>query len=251
MNDNAHSSLQSAEQTGDRYQAQKAMLLMLESVFAPGSTLTQACRGSVIISLDLEYSMSPNVIDQVGIAVLDTAELSRLTTDDQALVAIRSRLLLLRRQHLPRNTCTRQYLFGIPEPAVDQSLKDLLMPILAPSDGAGRPRNVVLLGHGIDSDILAIQRCCDFDIRSVPSIQAIVDTSWMPALLFGLRHGQMSLKKTCQMLGIKARQLHNAGNDALYTLKALLVLFQHYKRDKLMHEVNDNASSVTEGPQVL
>lgn len=39
-----------------------------------------------------------------------------------------------------------------------------------------------------------------------------------------------------QSLGLTKRSLHNAGNDALYTLKALLMLFHKYKIDSSVYE---------------
>ncbi|KAF5363340.1 hypothetical protein D9756_000462 [Leucocoprinus leucothites] len=51
----------------------------------------------------------------------------------------------------------------------------------------------------------------------------VVDTSDLFGALSGLAHGQRKgLEKTCRMLGIDTKFLHNAGNDANYTLEAMI-----------------------------
>ncbi|KAF9446955.1 hypothetical protein P691DRAFT_803252 [Macrolepiota fuliginosa MF-IS2] len=55
----------------------------------------------------------------------------------------------------------------------------------------------------------------------------VVDTSDLFGALIGLSTGQRrSLEKTCRMLQIDTSFLHNAGNDAYYTLEAMIQMAQ-------------------------
>ncbi|KXN89673.1 hypothetical protein AN958_05540 [Leucoagaricus sp. SymC.cos] len=55
----------------------------------------------------------------------------------------------------------------------------------------------------------------------------VVDTSDLFGALIGSGHGQRrSLERTCKMLGIRTEFLHNAGNDAYYTLEAMIQMAQ-------------------------
>ncbi|KAL9712881.1 hypothetical protein Ac2012v2_004121 [Leucoagaricus gongylophorus] len=53
----------------------------------------------------------------------------------------------------------------------------------------------------------------------------VVDTSDLYGALSGKEQGR-SLEKTCRMLGIDTTFLHNAGNDAYYTLEAMIQMAQ-------------------------
>ena len=91
-------------------------LHLLEQSLNPISPQLRSLRDPVIVSIDLEFSSK--FISQVGIATLDTRILRRLDVEDDTALAnaIASRLFLLTKTYIPRNTYTRQYIFGDPEP---------------------------------------------------------------------------------------------------------------------------------------
>ena len=79
-------------------------------------------------------------------------------------------------------------------------------------------RPLILVGHDIQNDIQAVERT-GFTINHYAPVDAILDTQDIARELFG---GTKTLGDLCQHLRIKAKNLHNSGNDATYTLLALL-----------------------------
>lgn len=80
----------------------------------------------------------------------------------------------------------------------------------------GTSRNIVLVGHGLKNEV-AFLKNLHFDLMSAPNVVAIVDTQSI-----GPTKSQLGLKKLCQAVGMEPQSLHNAGNDAAYTLRALI-----------------------------
>ncbi|KAK5678398.1 hypothetical protein LTR17_027648 [Elasticomyces elasticus] len=76
-------------------------------------------------------------------------------------------------------------------------------------------RNVVLVGHGLANDESYV-RALGFDIRGVSNIIGYADTQRLAGV------NMIALTKVLYGLGIHAVNLHNAGNDAAYTLQALM-----------------------------
>ncbi|KAG8631177.1 hypothetical protein KVT40_000317 [Elsinoe batatas] len=81
----------------------------------------------------------------------------------------------------------------------------------------GEPkRNIILLGHDTDNDI-AYLRQVGYDIRNLTNIVHIADTCTLYSALTGNRN-KTRLGKILVELDIEPWHLHNAGNDAWYTL---------------------------------
>ncbi|KAF2223844.1 hypothetical protein BDZ85DRAFT_115098 [Elsinoe ampelina] len=81
----------------------------------------------------------------------------------------------------------------------------------------GEPkRNIILLGHDTDNDI-AYLRQVGYDIRNLTNIVHIADTCTLYSALTGNRN-KTRLGKILGELDIEPWHLHNAGNDAWYTL---------------------------------
>lgn len=78
-------------------------------------------------------------------------------------------------------------------------------------------RKIVLVGHGLKNEV-AFLKNLTFDLYSAPNLVAIVDTQSI-----GFSKNQLGLKKLCQAVGIEPQSLHNAGNDAAYTLRAMIL----------------------------
>ena len=94
-------------------------------------------------------------------------------------------------------------------------------------------RNIFLVGHNIDSDIRFLHDSLFFDIRSIHSINAIIDTDDLGRSVFNMPKRSLTLKRTMSNLGMKARQCHNRGNDAVYSLKAMLGLFCNWQENAI------------------
>jgi hypothetical protein len=87
------------------------------------------------------------------------------------------------------------------------------------------PRNIVLLGHNPDADIkMLAERCTIFnsmDLRPQKRIRSLLDTQ---GLFQSLRKQKNPSKLETILidLGLEPQFLHNAGNDARFTLEALI-----------------------------
>lgn len=93
---------------------------------------------------------------------------------------------------------------------------------------SGRP--IVLVGHALQSDVKFLEYI-GLSIADVDQIVHRMDTQG----LAGTKKRQISLKKLLTALGVEPSFLHNAGNDAAYTLQALLLfaIREHEQPDSI------------------
>jgi hypothetical protein len=185
------------------------MLQMLKNGLSPDQMITTRClKDPVLVSIDV--GVGPRgYLETIGIACLDSRFLA-----DSRMDSMTSRLLLLRRRSLPSNQRTRQYLFGIPEHSPLEAVREVLQTVFRQVDQEqGGLRNVLLVGHNIDSDVRYLEDTIGFNVVSIPSIIAVIDTQQLARRVFNFRH--------------------NGGNDAVYTLKALMHLFCSYQEDAI------------------
>jgi hypothetical protein len=85
------------------------------------------------------------------------------------------------------------------------------------SDITSEPlRDVVVVGHGLGNDDKYL-RTLGFSFRSAPNVIGVTDTQRLAST-----GTQVSLKKLLAALQIEAVNLYNAGNDAVYTMQALV-----------------------------
>ncbi|KAI9721880.1 MAG: hypothetical protein M1828_004975 [Chrysothrix sp. TS-e1954] len=200
----------------------------------------------VLISLDIEcYEHDKSKITEIGLATLDTLTL----TDAPGVLAqhwrtkARGRHFRIREHlHLNNNDfvsgCADKFEFG------ESELVDLVdapatiatcfrPPFSAPETYTPRlpngdivaqdvQRHLVLVGHDILNDIRYL-RILGYDISNLSSHLSILDTAdlhrvysqaWNPKSLAGIMYE----------FEIPAFNLHNAGNDAMYTLWVMLAL---------------------------
>ena len=101
-----------------------------------------------------------------------------------------------------------------------------------------RLRNVLLVGHDVGKDLEYLRDKLDFDLTTIPSITAFIDTQRIAREVFHFPKKNLSLHRMLLSLGLPARQLHNSGNDAFYTMQALLLLFCGYQEKRLMEAAN-------------
>lgn len=206
------------------------VMRILEEVFNPAQTRITTFRDCILISLDTEYDLDTNRISQIGLASLDTRDIHEADNPDTCKHILTSKLLLLQKQSHRKGA----YLFGEPEKCNRNSVQALLNSTFNITDPAtNEPRNIILVGHGIRNDILEIKRSSNFDIISLPMIKAIIDTSHLINRVYNTPRHYHSLRDSCALLGMYRRNIHTAGNDAMYTLKALLLLYRHYAMEKL------------------
>ena len=89
------------------------------------------------------------------------------------------------------------------------------------------------MGHHVSHDIEYLRGTLDIDLDLLDSIVTTIDTQQVARQVFNFSNKYISLRRTLTSLGIKARQQHNSGNDAVYTLRAMLHLFCNWQEDAI------------------
>ena len=100
--------------------------------------------------------------------------------------------------------------------------QQLLSQYLQPRNDSHQKRNLILVGHDIKSDIQYL-RTIGYDVTTQPNLVEAIDTTH---LFKAMKHGHntSSLGAVLLELGLTGWHLHNAGNDAGYTMEALIGL---------------------------
>lgn len=97
--------------------------------------------------------------------------------------------------------------------------------------GKAERRNVVFVAHGVSNDD-AYLRALGFQLSDAKNVVRQVDSQRVAG---GTKKNSMGLKRLLHHLGIKNHGLHNAGNDAAYTLQAVIVMaVKDYKQPGLI-----------------
>jgi DNA polymerase III alpha subunit (gram-positive type) len=86
--------------------------------------------------------------------------------------------------------------------------------------GADTKRNIVLVGHDIATDINYLRKL-GYDPYNLANLHEMIDTSLMYRAL-GREPHPRNLGSILANLEIAGWYLHNAGNDAVYTLQAMI-----------------------------
>lgn len=87
-------------------------------------------------------------------------------------------------------------------------------------DESGNQRPVVLVGHDLMQDLKFMKKV-GYNVWQVPNILDEVDTKSLFQRLESCRDGR-SLSNICYALDMPGINFHNAGNDATYTLRAMI-----------------------------
>lgn len=94
---------------------------------------------------------------------------------------------------------------------------------LLTAHSSGRPeealRNIVLVGHDLSNDSSYL-KTLNFSLQEVKNVVKKVDTQ----KLAGTKKRTIGLKRLLQALDVEPQFLHNAGNDAAFTLKAMVLM---------------------------
>ena len=211
-----------------------AMLQILSASLSPLPTSLRCLTDPILVSIDigLSYHKCPEgYLDSIGISTLDTRSLFVLRTgEDRSSDAISRRLVRLR----PARSSDTKFFFGIPEFMTAEKAKEVLLHTFSQIDEkTSRLRNVLLVGHDIGNDLEYLHDKLDFDLTTITSITAFIDTQRIAREVFNFPKKNLSLHQTLLSLGLTARQLHNSGNDAFYTMQALLRMFSGYQEKRL------------------
>lgn len=192
----------------------------------------------VFVCVDVEaYERNTRQITEIGIATLDTKDLESLNSGDGGVnwwQMIRARHFRINEYKHLNNTefvygCADRFEFGESEFI---NLKDaphvvstcfkppFSKPGLDACFNEGKKRNIVLVGHDVQSDIRFL-KTVGYDVRTLSTLIDMADTSLMWRS-FKKESNPRNLATILSELGIIAWNLHNGGNDAVYTLQAMI-----------------------------
>ncbi len=203
----------------------------------------------VFVCIDVEsYERDHRKITEVGVTTLDTRDLVGVAPGiDGAewMKLIRARHFLVKEYRHLKN---HRYVIGYPDKftfgeSVEVALKDIVSAVAecfhAPfsvhqtntSDGSidlmsskkhAEKRNIILLGHDPGQDIRYLKQL-GYDLMKVENILEALDTAVMNQV-WRREQQSTSLEKILKSFDIQSWYLHNAGNDAAYTVQAMLAL---------------------------
>ncbi|OAL44821.1 hypothetical protein IQ07DRAFT_649015 [Pyrenochaeta sp. DS3sAY3a] len=197
----------------------------------------------VFVSVDVEsYERAHSLITEIGVATLDTRDLVGIAPGADG-AEWRNKI---QAQHFRikehRHFVNHEFVHGCPDhfefgSSTLVALRDAPSHIAAcfrppfgatPSDGAdsmppsGEARKIVLLGHDTASDIRYL-KTIDYDPLKDENVIEVQDTAAIYQA-WRLETQPTSLGRILADFGIPGSYLHNAGNDAVYTLQVLLAV---------------------------
>ncbi|KAI9740754.1 MAG: hypothetical protein M1818_004719 [Claussenomyces sp. TS43310] len=209
----------------------------------------------IFICVDIEaYERNHSLVTEIGIATLDTADITLTAPgrDGQNWKqAINARHFRIKEYGHLRNKdfvqgCAEHFQFGssewvsigdtphtmaecfknphleairgpMPEVAIED---DVTLELRNQPKRSTAKRNIVLVGHDLGNDIDYLKGL-GFDIHNLSNIHGLLDTATMYRALRKESQSR-NLASILADLNIPGWYLHNAGNDAVYTLQAML-----------------------------
>jgi hypothetical protein len=185
----------------------------------------------VFVSVDVEsFERDHNKITEVGISVLDTKDLDGVPPGKggtEWMKHIRAQHFRVKEHaHLHNKDfvtgCADRFEFGESEwLGLNEAPSTIAESFRFPSADQTL-RKIILLGHGIDGDIEYL-KAIGYNPLNLNNLIEILDTSIMYRYL-KRELNPRSLGSVLSDLDIMGWNLHNAGNDAAYTLQALLAI---------------------------
>ncbi|EME50112.1 hypothetical protein DOTSEDRAFT_68847 [Dothistroma septosporum NZE10] len=210
-------------------EAAQAMLGIVHT--PPGSAVGD---GVVLVCIDCEaYELAQHKITEIGISVLDTRAVRDLSPTDSAdkwfskIASHHFRINefadLVNKKYVKGNP--EAFAFGTSTFIDKEDAKSVLRrvfedPVTANSDDAVSRRNVVVVGHSLKNDVKYMHHL-GFSLNDIPNIVRRLDTQ----SLVGSKKTDLSLSRLLRVLEIEVdpEHLHNAGNDAAFTLQAFVL----------------------------
>lgn len=193
----------------------------------PQAVLSQRLANSAtLISIDLEaWEFNQRIITEIGFSMLDTAEIvgvpASLWKDriHSYHFRIKENAHRVNKRHV--DGCPDKFNFGASLTlSLREAVSELFLVFRPSPDTHVKP---VLVGHNINSDIKYLEQI-GFDVR--PLVSDCIDTENLSRSA-ERNPNSRGLSKLLQQFGIEATNLHNAGNDARYTLEALIAIAVH------------------------
>jgi len=183
----------------------------------------------VFICLDCEaYEHNSKKVTEVGLATLDTRELNGIPPGHNGVAwsaKIRSHHAIIAEHARYKNrffpSCPDKFIFG--ETMViklRQAAAWTRSFFLYSTNDMAMERDIVLVGHALQNEK---KYCKSFGLE-LEKIESLVDQFDTASMLRHDGKALLGLSRLMKGLDIKTKHMHNAGNDATYTLQALVAL---------------------------
>ncbi|EPQ64957.1 hypothetical protein BGT96224_604 [Blumeria graminis f. sp. tritici 96224] len=193
----------------------------------------------VFICVDVEaWERNSKIITEIGFATLDTKDIASIAPGERGtnwMKAIRPRhfRVIEHKDYVNKDFvtgCADRFEFGNSEfislkdapQVVSSCFKHPFSKIEEISEDEHTSRKIVLVGHDVLSDVVYLRKL-GYDVFNLSTLEELIDTAEMNRYLTRQLNPQ-NLGAALYGLGITAWNLHNAGNDAVYTLQAMIAL---------------------------
>lgn len=192
----------------------------------------------LFVSIDVEaYEFNQDFVTEVGISTLDAKNIAKVAPGggrdiplgsegwyphiNARHIRVKEALWVTNQKHV--HGCPEHFDFGDSEivPA-DKAMTVVENIIRQTVDGGEKRRPIVLVFHDAAADTKFLQSQ-GYDILSEENIIDVIDTKEMHQFINRSIHPR-SLEHVLSSLGIHFQHLHNAGNDAVYTMRAFVSL---------------------------
>ncbi|CCU80344.1 QDE-2 interacting protein [Blumeria hordei DH14] len=262
QNDTKHSDSNPNRQDSSKQRAEDLSSIVYFDPEKPAAFPTED--SVVFICVDVEaWERNSKIITEIGFATLDTKDIASIAPGERGtnwMKAIRPRhFRIIENKHYVNKDfvtgCADRFEFGKSEFI---SLKDAPQVVSScfkhpfskieeiPEDDHTR-RKIVLVGHDVSSDVVYLRKL-GYDVFNLSNLEELIDTAEMNRYLTRQLNPQ-NLGAALYGLGITAWNLHNAGNDAVYTLQAMIALAikqvtEREKKNRTDAEVTQEPASI-------
>ncbi|KAL4882897.1 hypothetical protein BJY04DRAFT_216982 [Aspergillus karnatakaensis] len=221
-------------------------------------------RDAVFVSIDIEVNERCHTqITEIGISTLDARDLAGVAPGlrgENWQSRIKSRHLRVQEHRFHVNQlyirgCPENFEFGTSEWVAAADIdKTVQKSFVDPSffDG-NKLRPLVLVGHNLEADIkyfqLADVHVID-DARGASKFSDRIDTAAAFQMIRGATEPR-SLGHVVGELGMTGWNLHNAGNDARYTIQALIAMLLEHTLPSVVQDVQESLDDQHESAQAV
>ncbi|KAL7950406.1 hypothetical protein V8C42DRAFT_306387 [Trichoderma barbatum] len=191
----------------------------------------------VFLCMDVEaIEMPPNPVSEIGIAILDVKDLDGVQSGPggqnwwQFIKAyhLRTKEYAGLVNHRFVHGCPSYFDFGKSTFPEECELPEAILDVLAPY--IDEKRRLVFVGHDARQDVNYLSSV-GFEVLSLRGLVEQLDTKEIHQAWKELENGK-SLVSVLGDLSIHSKHLHNAGNDAVFTLRALIGIAIEEIREK-------------------
>ncbi|KAI1340524.1 hypothetical protein F5Y15DRAFT_414850 [Xylariaceae sp. FL0016] len=180
------------------------------------------------VCVDIEaWERDNKIITEVGMAVLNTTILAKISPGEHGknwhpfiqAHHIRVREHIDKLNHRFVSGCPDRFDFGKSQMVSQKDLAKEVEQVLGKLNDNNQ-QSVILVGHDIGQD-LAYLSCLGYNTWNAPHIIDEIDTKSIHQYMKRLTQGR-NLKLIVSDVGLVGMNFHNGGNDAVYTLRAMI-----------------------------